>query len=49
MLCLYINVCVLIFQLHIVHFNERYPSLSEAADKSDGLAVLGLFFVVSLL
>lgn len=34
-------------QLHIVHYNaEKYPSLSKAVDKSDGLAVLGVLFEV---
>lgn len=34
-------------QLHIVHYNaEKYPSLSRAVDKSDGLAVLGVLFEV---
>ena len=36
------------FQLHIVHFNDKYSSLDDAADKSDGLAVLGLLFEVSV-
>lgn len=36
-------------QLHIVHYNaEKYPSLSKAVDKSDGLAVLGVLFEVRL-
>uniref|UniRef100_A0A3Q2Y0L0 Carbonic anhydrase n=1 Tax=Hippocampus comes TaxID=109280 RepID=A0A3Q2Y0L0_HIPCM len=31
-------------ELHIVHYNsEKYPNVSMAFDKSDGLAVLGVF------
>uniref|UniRef100_A0A3B3Z9V7 Alpha-carbonic anhydrase domain-containing protein n=1 Tax=Periophthalmus magnuspinnatus TaxID=409849 RepID=A0A3B3Z9V7_9GOBI len=30
--------------MHVVHFNsEKYPNMSVAVDKSDGLAVLGVF------
>ena len=32
--------------MHLVHFNEKYGSLREAADKPDGLAVLAVFFQV---
>ena len=32
------------FQVHFVHFNSKYADLATAADKSDGLAVLGFFF-----
>nr|ANJ59760.1 alpha carbonic anhydrase 5 [Corallium rubrum] len=28
-------------ELHFVHYNSKYPSLGEAVNKSDGLAVLG--------
>nr|XP_046197114.1 carbonic anhydrase 9-like [Oncorhynchus gorbuscha] len=28
-------------EIHIVHYNSKYANLSEAASKSDGLAVLG--------
>lgn len=35
-------------QLHLVHFNSaKYPNISIAVDKSDGLAVLGVFIEVS--
>nr|ANJ65971.1 carbonic anhydrase [Hydroides elegans] len=30
-------------ELHMVHFNSKYGSLPEAADKPDGLSVLGFF------
>ncbi|XP_064170015.1 carbonic anhydrase 12 isoform X4 [Anguilla rostrata] len=34
-------------ELHVVHFNsDRYPNVSVAADKSDGLAVLGILIEV---
>ncbi|XP_062855714.1 carbonic anhydrase 12 [Trichomycterus rosablanca] len=34
-------------ELHLVHFNSaRYPNISMAVDKSDGLAVLGVFIEV---
>jgi len=29
---------------HIVHYNAKYKSFQEAADKPDGLAVTGFFF-----
>lgn len=35
-------------QMHLVHFNSaKYPNISLAIDKSDGLAVLGVFIEVS--
>ena len=34
-------------ELHIVHYNTRYDSLSEALTEPDGLAVLGFMFTVS--
>uniref|UniRef100_A0A3Q2Y0Z2 Carbonic anhydrase n=1 Tax=Hippocampus comes TaxID=109280 RepID=A0A3Q2Y0Z2_HIPCM len=35
-------------ELHIVHYNsEKYPNVSMAFDKSDGLAVLGVFIEVT--
>ena len=30
-------------ELHLVHFNTKYRDFSEAVDKPDGLAVLGMF------
>lgn len=33
--------------MHIVHFNsDKYPNVSMAVDKSDGLAVLGVLIEV---
>lgn len=34
-------------EVHIVHYNAIYGSLEVAADKEDGLAVLGALFKVS--
>ena len=34
-------------ELHLVHFNTKYGSFGEAADKPDGLAVLGIFIKVA--
>uniref|UniRef100_A0A3Q1HWR1 Carbonic anhydrase n=1 Tax=Anabas testudineus TaxID=64144 RepID=A0A3Q1HWR1_ANATE len=34
-------------EMHVVHFNtEKYPNMSMAVDKSDGLAVLGVLIEV---
>uniref|UniRef100_A0A3B1K0Y3 Carbonic anhydrase n=1 Tax=Astyanax mexicanus TaxID=7994 RepID=A0A3B1K0Y3_ASTMX len=34
-------------EMHVVHFNSgKYPNISMAVDKSDGLAVLGVFIEV---
>ncbi|XP_010864130.2 carbonic anhydrase 12 [Esox lucius] len=34
-------------EMHLVHFNsDRYPNISIAADKSDGLAVLGVLIEI---
>uniref|UniRef100_A0A8C6SPE9 Carbonic anhydrase n=1 Tax=Neogobius melanostomus TaxID=47308 RepID=A0A8C6SPE9_9GOBI len=34
-------------EMHVVHFNsEKYPNMSMAVDKSDGLAVLGAFIEI---
>lgn len=33
-------------ELHLVHYNTGYGSFEEAADKPDGLAVLGIFLQV---
>lgn len=35
--------------MHVVHFNsDKYPNISMAVDKSDGLAVLGVLIEVRL-
>ena len=39
---------MIIFQMHIVHYSSMYDSTTEAADRNDGLAVLGFFFKVYL-
>ncbi|XP_051538368.1 carbonic anhydrase 2 [Myxocyprinus asiaticus] len=33
-------------ELHLVHWNTKYPSFGEAVDKPDGLAVVGVFLEV---
>ncbi|XP_037085141.1 carbonic anhydrase-like [Pollicipes pollicipes] len=33
-------------ELHLVHFNKRYGSFAAAADKEDGLAVIGLLLEI---
>ncbi|XP_017571488.1 carbonic anhydrase 2 [Pygocentrus nattereri] len=33
-------------ELHLVHWNTAYPSFGEAVDKSDGLAVIGVFLEI---
>ncbi|XP_060077428.1 uncharacterized protein LOC132556981 [Ylistrum balloti] len=33
-------------EVHFVHYNMKYGSLTEAVDKADGLAVFGFFFEV---
>ena len=33
-------------EIHFVHYNQKYGSLTSAASKSDGLAVLGFFYQV---
>ena len=33
-------------ELHLVHYNTKYPSFSEATSHDDGLAVLGIFLKV---
>ncbi|KAL4648442.1 carbonic anhydrase-like [Arapaima gigas] len=35
-------------ELHLVHWNTKYPSFAEAASKPDGLAVLGVFLKVGV-
>jgi hypothetical protein len=42
------NLVENILQLHLVHWNKsKYRSFAEAADKDDGLAVLGFFIKVN--
>ena len=33
-------------ELHLVHWNTKYPNFGEAASKPDGLAVVGVFLKV---
>ncbi|XP_076146866.1 carbonic anhydrase 1-like [Alosa pseudoharengus] len=33
-------------ELHLVHWNTKYPSFGEAASQSDGLAVVGVFLQI---
>ncbi|XP_036451105.1 carbonic anhydrase 14 [Colossoma macropomum] len=35
-------------EIHVVHYNSKYASMSEAANKPDGLAVLGGFIGIGL-
>uniref|UniRef100_A0A3B4YIF8 Carbonic anhydrase n=1 Tax=Seriola lalandi dorsalis TaxID=1841481 RepID=A0A3B4YIF8_SERLL len=35
-------------ELHLVHWNTKYPSFGEAASQPDGLAVVGVFLKVSV-
>lgn len=42
-----IKLLLLHFQLHLVHWNTKYPSFGEAASQPDGLAVVGVFLQVS--
>ena len=37
------------FQMHLVHYNSKYPSIGDAVNKTDGLAVLGIFIQVCYL
>ncbi|XP_070505800.1 carbonic anhydrase 2-like [Chironomus tepperi] len=32
-------------EIHMVHFNEKYGTLENSTDKSDGLAVLGILYL----
>lgn len=41
------TLSLLVFQLHVVHYNsDKYKSFIEARDKPDGLAVLAFFYDV---
>uniref|UniRef100_A0A667ZL56 Carbonic anhydrase n=1 Tax=Myripristis murdjan TaxID=586833 RepID=A0A667ZL56_9TELE len=35
-------------ELHLVHWNTKYPSFAEAASQPDGLAVVGVFLKVNI-
>jgi len=35
-------------ELHLVHYNSKYGDFGSAADKPDGLAVLGIFLKVTV-
>lgn len=35
-------------ELHMVHYNTKYPSYAEATNHDDGLAVLGIFLKVKI-
>ncbi|XP_063067377.1 carbonic anhydrase 9 isoform X2 [Engraulis encrasicolus] len=35
-------------EIHVVHYNSKYANISEAANKPDGLAVLGAFIGIGL-
>jgi len=34
--------------MHLVHYSSDYGSVAEAADKTEGLAVLGVFIEVPI-
>ena len=36
-------------EMHLVHYNMKYPDITTALSFKDGLAVLGVMFDVSLL
>uniref|UniRef100_A0A3Q2WTK2 Carbonic anhydrase XII n=1 Tax=Haplochromis burtoni TaxID=8153 RepID=A0A3Q2WTK2_HAPBU len=41
-----LTYCSFCSQLHLVHYNsDKYPNISTAVDKSDGLAVLGVLLI----
>ena len=48
----YLELCTIILfrmfdgELHLVHYNTAYGTFAEAADKPDGLGVLGIFLPV---
>jgi len=35
-------------QMHLVHYSSDYGSVAEAANKTEGLAVLGVFIEVPI-
>jgi carbonic anhydrase len=35
-------------EMHLVHFNDKYGSLTEARDRRDGLLVVAVFFQVNI-
>lgn len=41
--------CIFSFQIHVVHYNTKYDSFTEAMVHPDGLAVLGAFLEVSFM
>lgn len=34
-------------ELHLVHYNSKYPDMQHALQQPDGLAVIGIMFYVS--
>ena len=34
-------------EIHLVHFNSKYPDIGASLEHDDGLAVLGIFFSLS--
>ncbi|KAJ8012035.1 hypothetical protein DPEC_G00064510 [Dallia pectoralis] len=41
-----INGMIFAAELHLVHWNTKYPNFGEAATKPDGLAVVGVFLKI---
>ena len=41
-----LSISLFYTQQHIVMYNTKYADVSEAADQSDGLAVIGVMFKV---
>ncbi|XP_051553061.1 carbonic anhydrase isoform X2 [Myxocyprinus asiaticus] len=42
----WISLMTMTAQLHLVHWNTKYPNFGEAASKPDGLAVVGVFLKI---
>ncbi|XP_049443355.1 carbonic anhydrase 1-like [Epinephelus fuscoguttatus] len=42
----FLFICFIYSQLHLVHWNTKYPSFGDAASKPDGLAVVGVFLKI---